>query len=217
MTRGAKPRDHRRAHERWRRLLPEHTAWLVQEVRARLVPEFERRGFVWYPDHADGDPAQLGASEIPLQRRDGPEWPTVQIRFHGQGMPWLVVEFGLLPPVCRRHASTAPHALVDIPREEAALVDAPEYFILARGERRRRDCEFGYQSFRLCPRRFLGKELDRIEALLPEVFRLLEGAVPREQIEAASWPYGKVTDHVALAGGRRVWEERARRRERAAP
>lgn len=73
--------DHKKRFENWRRRMPLKTQYLVNQVVARILPEFERQGFVWYPDFAGNNPQEIGANEIPLQRREGDEWPTVQITF----------------------------------------------------------------------------------------------------------------------------------------
>src|SRR5204862_3202960 len=94
--------DHRRRFERWRKKLPHNTAYLVDQVLARIVPAFQARGFVWYPDYGGGDSTQIGANTIPLQRRASGDWPTVHIRFHRRFCPLFVLDFGALPPVCKR-------------------------------------------------------------------------------------------------------------------
>ncbi|MRD73840.1 hypothetical protein GH865_11360 [Rhodocyclus tenuis] len=63
--------DHKQRFTGWRKRMPEKTRYLVDRVLERLVPEFERHGFVWYPDFAKNNPQELGANEIPLQKRDG--------------------------------------------------------------------------------------------------------------------------------------------------
>ena len=62
---------HRKRFERWRNKLPERARFLVDQVLARIVPEFEAKGFQWYDDFAGGNTKEIGHNEIPLQRREG--------------------------------------------------------------------------------------------------------------------------------------------------
>lgn len=138
--------DHRRRFERWRAKLPVHTRYLVDQVLARIVPEFEARGFKWYDDFAGDDPKEVGYDEIPLQRREGEQWPTVQISFDKRARPAFFVGFSLLPAVCRRWGINEqnPWAEVEVLRERAIIVYAPAYFRLCKGKHKSLDCEFGH-------------------------------------------------------------------------
>src|SRR5574337_219245 len=106
---------HRKRFERWRKKLPKNTSFLVDQVLTRILPEFEKRGFVWYPDYAGGDSMQIAANGIPLQRRSGKDWPTVQISFDDRFRPSCHLHFSMLPPVCKRLTESG---YVDIPREK---------------------------------------------------------------------------------------------------
>lgn len=189
--------DHRKRFERWRKKLPKNTAYFVDQVLTRVVPEFESRGFFWYPDCADGDAMQIGANEIPLQRRSGEEWPTVQIMFDKRFRPSLSLNFSMLPANCTRW--TMDGAVVDIPREKALVFEGGAYFALSKGERLNYNCNFGYIWFALIPHRRMDKEIGILLALLPELFNLFDQGIPRDWINRQ---FGFVTKHVCLMGSR---------------
>lgn len=138
--------SHRRRFERWRAKLPKHTRYLVDQVLERIVPEFEARGFQWYDDFAGGDPKEVAHNEIPLQRREGEQWPTVQIRFDKRHRPAFHIDFAMLPTVCRRWGIDEHHPWIeiDVPRERAITVYAPVYFGLRRGKYKSLDGQFGH-------------------------------------------------------------------------
>jgi len=98
------------------------------------VPKFEERGFKWYPDYAGGDPTQVGANTIPLQRRSGPAWPTVEIRFDKYLRPFFHVDFTMLPPMCKR--LTEDGSVESIPREKANVAQGLGCFCLCKGKKR---------------------------------------------------------------------------------
>jgi hypothetical protein len=89
--------DHHKRFERaWYPRLKPATRYLVDQVRTRIVPEFEARGFAWYADYAGGDPKEVGANTVPLQRREGEEWPAVEVNFAHRGLPWFHIHFAAL-------------------------------------------------------------------------------------------------------------------------
>ncbi len=159
----------------------------------KILPRFEERGFVWYPDFAGGRPIYIGSNEIPLQRRQGENWPTVQIRFEKRSRPWFSIDFGNLPPVCRELGQNP------IPREMATVIHAPAYFMLCKGE------------LAFFPKRFLSSEVDKAVALLPVMFDLFDNAIPQEWLQA---DIGRVTPNVYLMGSWSIWERRRARKAR---
>lgn len=138
--------DHRKRFERWHRKLPAHTRYLVDQVITRIVPIFEARGFQWYGDFAGGDTKAVGYNEIPLQRREGEQWPTVQIRFDKRARPAFYIDFSMLPPVCQRWGfdEDYPWTKIDVPREKAIVAYAPAYFMLCKGKGKSLDGGFGH-------------------------------------------------------------------------
>lgn len=176
--------------DRWRRKLPSTTEALVEQVLQRVVPEFESRGFGWYSDYAGGDPTQVGMNEIPLQRRIGSEWATVEIRFDKRGRPSFALDFAMLPPTCRRWTG---EAYIEIPRQRAVLVDAPARFGLCDQGKRDYYCQFGYRWFALSPSRKITSEVDRMLGLLPDLFHIFDAGVPSEWIAHG---FGFVAPHV---------------------
>jgi hypothetical protein len=211
--------DQKRNFERWRKKLPATTQYLVEKVVARILPEFEASGFRWYADVAGGNPMRIGANEIPLQRRQGIEWPTVQLAFHQRGRPWFQIHFAALPETCRRLDGDEGH--VTVRREDAIAVEAPGYFCLRRGRwSDYRDGEFGFNClslfpvpvgagrflrYRLSPESFLDSELDAALELLPMLFDIFDRGIPREWLEH---DFGYITPHVMLIHSWKLWDAR---------
>lgn len=213
--------DHKRHFERWRKKLPVNSAYLVEQVLARIVPLFEAKAFVWYPDFAGGDLAQIGANEIPLQRRQGSEWPTVQLAFHKHGRPWFQIHFAALPEVCRRLDGALGYS--PVARQTSIAVEAPAYFGLRRGRwGDYRDGQFGFNCltlfpipvglsrfirYRFSPLSFLDSEVEAALALLPVLFDVFDRGIPREWLQHG---FGYATPHVILIHSWKLWEERRR-------
>jgi hypothetical protein len=195
---------HHKRFERWRAKLPERAAYLVDQVRSRMVPEFEGQGFVWYDDFAGGDPKEIGHNEIPLQRRTGDLWPTVQIRFDKRARPFFHIFFAALAPVCRKMFATE-----EIPREKAIIAYAPAHFSLCKGKSRSDDCLFGYVWFALWPPQKLDAEVREALALLPLLFEVFDRGIPEAWL---THDFGYVDKHFVLHGS---WYLDQRRRERA--
>lgn len=190
--------DHRQRFERWGSKLPAHTRYLVDQVLAHIVPEFDARGFKWYSDFAAGNVHEVASHEIPLQRREGEKWPTVQIRFDKGGRPFFFIGFAMLPLVCRRWGTAEdPWAAVDVPRQKAIDAYAPAYFRLCKGKRKSNDSLFGYVWMTLFPRRKLDSEVEKAVALLPVLFNLFEEGIPEVWLTSE---YGPVSQHVLLMG-----------------
>jgi hypothetical protein len=211
--------DHRERFERWRKKLPKNTAYLVGQVLARILPEFENRGFAWYANYAAGDPARVGANVIPLQRRCDNDWPTVEVRFNKRLRPWFTIYFSLLPPICMRLTQSG-H--IDIPREKATVTEAQAYFTLRRGKwPDHKDGEFGYDCFilissftrlfgvvasRFSFKRVLDTEVAEALSLLPVMFNLFDSGIPEEWLSREQGGY--VSENVAYAGSWRLFERR---------
>lgn len=193
---------HRKRFERWRTRLPKHTAYLVDQVLSRIVPEFEARGFQWYDDFAGGDPKEIGWHDIPLQRRTGTVWPTVQILF-ARSRPFFNVDFACLPPVCRTNFGR-----IEIPREMAIVVYAPVNFRLLNGKSSGDICSFGYKCFSVSPRRKIDAEVDKVMGLLPFLFELFDRGIPDDWL---THDYGKVGKYFSLEGS---WYLDERRRDK---
>jgi hypothetical protein len=200
--------DHRKRFERWRNKLPELNRYLVDQVLARIVPEFEARGFKWYDDFAGGESKEIGYDEIPLQRREGDRWPTVQIRFNRRRHPEFFIDFAMLPTVCRRWGTDEHHPWekIEVPRDKAIVAYAPAYFRLSKGERRGVNGSFGYSWFSLFPRRKLDAEVGEAISLLPILFDLFDQGIPEAWLTHDKPWY--VDKHVMLSGSWYLSEQR---------
>lgn len=181
--------DHHKRFARWRRGLAEPTSYLVSLVVDVIVPEFQSRDFVWYADYAGGDSKEIASNTIPLQRRRGEDWPTVQIHFSDRARPWFTVYFAELPERCRRLGGDS------VPREQAIVPYAPAYFMLCKGESRNLDGQFGYHWFSLRPRWRIDREVQKASRLIPTLFDLFDDGVLRGWLDR---PFGYVHDHVML-------------------
>jgi hypothetical protein len=211
--------DHKKRFANWRRRMPLKTQYLVNQVVARILPEFEKQGFVWYPDFAGNNPQEIGANEIPLQRREGYEWPTVQVTFlTGVWGAQFRLAFSALPEVCRNPGRSA------IPREKSIAAYGPAYFFLVRGAKKYEDSSmFGFDWMSLFVptpsklirlirylinwRNFLDSEIDEALALLPMLFDIFDRGMPQEWLDR---DFGCVTQHVMLINSWKRWAEFSR-------
>lgn len=208
--------NHKKRFAGWRKRAPHKTQYLADQVLDRLVPEFERHGFVWYADFAVENSREIGANEIPLQRRTNEEWPTVQIRFYSKWGPRLHIDFSALPEICRSPLRSS------IPREAAIAVYGPACFSLRRGIwKDNQDSEFGFnwmplllptpaKLFRLFRyifnwRKYLDSEVDAALTLLPILFDIFDRGIPQEWIEHG---FGSITPNVMLTHSWKLWESR---------
>lgn len=189
---------------RWRKKLGRNTDYLVEQVRTRIVPEFEKRGFVWLKNMEP--PAVKNLNYITLLKRSGTDWPIVEIHFDKRGRPFFVIEVSVLPPVCKQ---LTPSTIIDIPRSGAYLVNGPVYLRLQR-KPSPRSALFGYLTvdalfrnplriivYLLSPKRYLRKEIDKVLSLLPVLFELFERGIPNEWMTTEPKCFS-VSDHFAL-------------------
>ena len=167
--------DQLKRFDRWRQRLPENASYLVALVIDEIVPVFRERGFDRFPDYAAGSALAVGSNCIPLQRRSGLEWPTVEILFDKRGRPALGVSFAMLPEVCCRQTENGPKEIL---RLEANVVEGPAFFTLCKGRRTNFDCDFGYRWFALRPKRKLDVEIATLKSLLPWLLNILEEGIP---------------------------------------
>jgi hypothetical protein len=166
--------DQIKRFERWQKRLPENTAYLVSLVLKEIVPIFEARGLKRYSDYAGYSSYAVGPNCIPLQRRSGTEWPTVELLFDKRCRPSLGVNFSMLPEQCRRHTS---NGTVDITRIEATVVEGKTFFMLCKGSTGLFN-RFGYHFWTLNAQKKLRKEVDTLRSLLPHMFKVFDEGVP---------------------------------------
>lgn len=173
--------DHKRRFKRWHTRSTGNTRFLVDLILTEIVPCFEQQGFVWYSDFAGGDIQQVANSSIPLQRREGEFWPTVEISFDQRNRPAFSVNFAVLPPNCRRWTA---NGWADVAQAEAALVDGIAVFYL-HGSSRWSQNGFGYRYFSLLPKRRLKRDVAQLAERLPGLFRLLDSRELEMKAETA--------------------------------
>lgn len=161
--------------EKWRQRVPTNTAKLVSAVVEQIVPLFQVRGIIQHADYAGGDAFNVSANCIPLQLRQGSDWPTVELLFDRRGRPALGVSFAMLPELCVRKTKNGP---IQIPRLEATVVEGPAFFSLSKGHRGYNDRNFGYFCFSLRPTKKILDEVKSLELLLPWLLNLFECGIP---------------------------------------
>lgn len=162
--------NHKQRFKRWHAKLPNRTRYLADLILTEVVPLFEGQGFRWYEDYAGGDIQQVANHSIPLQRRAGDFWPTVEISFDKRKRSELRVNFAVLPPDCRRWTEDG---WVAVSQSEAALVDGNAMFCM-RGRSRLHPLGFGYRYFSPQPKRLLKKDVAFVVEQLPELFQLFD-------------------------------------------
>lgn len=185
--------------DRWRQRLPENTMYLTNAVLDELLPVFQDRGFDRFSDYADGSRSEVGPNCIPLQRRSGSEWPTVEVLFDKRNRPTLSVNFATLPEVCFRQTEQGEEK---ISRIKANVAGGPAFFILCKGRRINFDCNFGCRGLVLRPKSKLDAEVAILKSLLPWLFNVLETGIPDAWYKAQP---GYVDKHAFLSRGSRIF------------
>jgi hypothetical protein len=132
--------DPRERFDHWRERLPFRTAKLVQKVVDELVPLYESAGLQRHKDYAGADPRSVGSNCIPLQRRAGTNWPTVEIQFDRRSRPNFNIVFAELSETCVRRTVSS---ITKISRIEANVVEGEASFLLCKGSKKSFDCTFG--------------------------------------------------------------------------
>jgi hypothetical protein len=186
-------RDQPKRFDRWRQKLPDRANYLTSLVVNEIFPTFRERGFNCFPDYAGRSAVAIGPNCIPLQRRSGPEWPTVEIVFDKRNRPAFGVNFAMLPDVCCRQTE---HGSKEIPRLEANVVEGRAFFILCKGLHANFDCDFGYRWFALSPKRKLDSEVAIFRSLLPWLFNILDHGIPESWYDKKP---GYVDQHAFLS------------------
>lgn len=185
--------------ERWRRKLPEDSAYLIEQVIEKVIPDFEAQGFVWYEDYAGGKFSEIGPNTIPLQRRSGEEWPTVEIRFGERGEPWFGVDFGVIQPVNQRIDGKF------YDRAHAIVCYAPVYFFLCKNDKSRGG-DFGVtHGWYYDNKKKIESEIAECRKLLPIVFELFDKGIPDSWLTSN---FGEVAPHIWLMGSWHINEQR---------
>jgi hypothetical protein len=140
-----------------------------------IVSVFREQGFDRFPDYAGGSAFAIGPNCVPLQRRSGPEWPTVEILFDKRSRPSLGINFAMLPEVCCRETEYGPR---EIPRLEANVAEGQAFFFLCKGQHTNFDGNFGCRWFALRPKPKLDGEVAILKSLLPWLFDTLKNGIP---------------------------------------
>jgi hypothetical protein len=174
----------------WRARLPVRTARLVQRVLDELVPIYESAGLRRHEDYAGADFRSVGANCIPLQRRQGANWPTVEIQFDRRSRPTFNIVFAELPEVCRRRSA---NTATKIDRIDANVVEGEASFLLCKGTRRNFDCTFGLVGITLFPDSRIDNELSLAVARSQKLVELFNSGIPPEWLSA---PPGYLSDSI---------------------
>jgi hypothetical protein len=191
--------DQIRRFERWRRRASGRTSSLIALVVDDIVPKFRAQGFDWFADYAGGSTSAVGPNTIPLQRRSGLEWPTVEITFDKRGRPALGVTFGSLPEMCCRITMSG---VMEIPRIQACVVEGRAFFHLCKGRRGYNNCNFGYYYGSLMPDRKIRQEGAALANTLPWLFELFDRGIPQAWLEQQP---GYVHEHAFLSPAARIF------------
>ena len=182
------PQNQLATFERWRKKLPHNTAYLTDLVLSEIVPVFESKGFGRFLDYAGGSSYAVGANTIPLQRRSGQEWPTVEINFDKRKRPALGITFAMLPEICHRYLPDG--KTIRIPRIEANVVEGSAFFSLCKGQGKNYDGNFGaYWSGVWRSESYFQKEIGAMMVLLPWLFDLFDRGIPKTWLEASRGGY----------------------------
>jgi len=208
--------NHKKRFMGWRKRMPKKTQYLVNQVLERIVPEFERHGFLWYPDF------QVGANVLPLQKREGLEWPTVEIRFVPKG-PFFRIEFSALPEQCEDMSQK------QIQREYANLACAPVWLFLCR-KNSSGDASSGFGFVGILPtvilspfnaikylkdwRKFFDSEVDAAVGLLPKLFEIFDKQSYRDWQDL---PFGFINEHVFLSMSWKIRDDFEQTRQSKSP
>jgi hypothetical protein len=189
--------------ERWRKDLPARTAYLVSSVVETVVPLFAGHGLLRYPDYAANSSYAIGMNCIPLQRRSGDAWPTVEIRFDKRQRPFLGLIFSELPEICHRILPTGEQEIL---RPEANVVEGDAFFTLCKGSSTRFDRNFGYQWFALRPTRELDEECALLRLCSTWLLERFDEGLPKTWYEAKA---GYVDPHAFMNGMSRTVRKKA--------
>jgi len=185
--------------ERWRRKLPEDTAFLIDQVLEKVIPDFEAQGFAWHDDYAGGKFSEVGPNTIPLQRRTRQEWPTVEISFGERGESWFSVNFGVLQPINQRIDGKF------YDREHAIVCYAPVYFSLLKGNKFDSGTFGVTHEWHHDPKKAIESEISELRRLLPIIFELFDNGIPESWLTSS---FGKVAPHIWLMGSWHINEQR---------
>lgn len=191
--------DQLKRFDRWRQRLPKNSNYLAGLVIDEVVPLLRERGFERFPDYAGESAFAVGPNCIPLQRRTGPEWPTVEFLFDKRCRPTFGVTFAMLPEICCRQTEQGP---IEISRLQASVVEGFAYFALCKGQQSNFDCSFGYRGFVLRPKRRLDSEVAVLTSLLPWLFDKLDQGIPETWYKKKP---GYVDQYAFLSRGSRIF------------
>ena len=158
-----------------------HAALLVNLVLEEIVPQFISRGFDRFPNYAGDNSMVIGANCIPLQRRSGVEWPTVEISFHRRERPLSNLMFACLPEVCQRRIDGPPKQILRI---EANVVEGPAAFLLCKGTRKNYGCSFGYNWFALRPRSKINDEVRTLRSRTAWLLDRFDSGIPLDWLQS---------------------------------
>lgn len=168
--------NHKHRFLRWYKTISDNRSYLVDLVLSEIVPQFESSGFTWYENYAGGNVDAIAGSSIPLQRRQGDYWPTVEIQFLRGSCVSFRFYIALLPERCIAFTESG---FKEIPRESACVSGGQAYFYSDTGTA----YGYGYSWFTLFPKYRLRKEVMRASYFVKELIKLFEEKVLDGEIE----------------------------------
>jgi hypothetical protein len=120
-------------------------------------------------DRLDSVPAGFaewtGSNRIVFQKRDSPEWPTIEFELGKRSLGYCRVHLGVLPPECWSLAGER------VPQDEAPVWMSPAYLMLSRNSQGGRGrLEFGVRRFLLFERAIVEKDVETLKQLMQVVF-----------------------------------------------
>ena len=152
---------------------PSRLGNLYDALAAGVFPLLQSARFARVDAAPKGFGEWTGDDRIVFQRREGPEWPTIEFELARRGAGYCRVHVGVLPPECWSLAGER------VPQEEAAVWMSPAYLMLSRNARSGPHCqEFGVRRLLLFERRVVRKDVIVLRRLLQVAFQHFHDGFP---------------------------------------
>jgi hypothetical protein len=114
-----------------------------------------------------------GGDRIVFQRRESPEWPTIEFELGSRGAGFCKVHLGVLPPECWSLAGER------VPQDEAPVWMSPVYLMLSRDAKGGPHClEFGVRRLLFFEVLSVRKDVIKLRRLLQIAFQHFHDGLP---------------------------------------